>query len=471
MARWNLTRLGTGLSSRLLMMTVSFVMLVEIFVYAPSVARFRLDWLDERFEAAQLAVIALEAAPDAMVGEALGARLLDQVGVYAIVVPSTGDGPRRGIFRDMPPAMDLSLDLREATFFSLIADAVDTMVHRTNRVLWVRRDAPALAGNRIELLLDEKPMRDAMIAFSWRILGLSLLISFVTAALVFISLRWMIVRPLRGITASMMRFKENPEDATNALPPSTRRDEIGTVRRELADMETTVREALRQRARLAALGQAVTRINHDLRNILTTASLVSDRLTHSDNPEVRRVAPTLMASIDRAVQLCQRTLDYVREDGPRLQRGRFPLAGLVDEIAQVLTAPVGRRFEIANEVAPAMAIDADRDLMFRVISNLGHNAMSAGAGTLRVAAASENGQITITVADDGPGLPPKALANLFQPFAGSARAGGTGLGLAIARELMRAHGGDIALVKTDADGTLFRLTLPHPSDAAQQAAA
>lgn len=460
----------TGLSGRLLIMTVFFVMLVEVFVYAPSVARFRVDWLEQRVNAAQLTVIALEATPDQSVTVELANRLLDQVGAHAVVVPPTATGVRRGIFRDMPPAMDVSLDLRDPGFVTLISDAFGTLAHGGDRVLWIKANAPGLAGGRVDLLIDEAPLRQAMIAYSWRILALSLLISFMTAALIFVTLRWMIVRPLREITRSMIRFKENPEDASRDDTPSARSDEIGLVRRELASMEATVRQALRQRARLAALGEAVTRINHDLRNILTTVSLLSDRLSQSDDPEVRRVSPTLMAAIDRAVQLCQRTLDFAREGGPLLKRSRFPLCGLVDELQPVLAAPNGREFVLENAVPPQIEANADRDLIFRVLSNLGHNAAAAGACRLSITAEADQGDLVITVTDDGPGLPPKALANLFQPFAGAGRTGGTGLGLAIARELMRAHGGDVMLVRSDASGTVFRLRLPPPEGDVRRAA-
>lgn len=460
----------TGLSSRLLLMTVGFVMLVEVLVYAPSVARFRIEWLEQRVAAAQLTIIALEAAPEETVTTELANRLLGQVGAHAIVVPPNKSGIRRGVFRDMPPTADVSLDIRSIGPLPPIWDAFGTLVHSQDRVLWVKANAPNLPGGRIDLLIDEAPLRRAMIAFSWRILALSLLISFMTAALIFVSLRWMIVRPLRGIARSMVRFKENPEDVSRVEPPSRRSDEIGVVHRELAAMEETVRQSLRQRARLAALGEAVTRINHDLRNILTTVSLLSDRLSASDDPEVRRVSPTLMAAIDRAVQLCQRTLDFARDGGPLLKRSRFALADLVEEMKPVISAPNGREFRIDNRVAPEIAIEADRDLIFRVLSNLGHNAAAAGASRVVVTAASEGSDLTVEVSDDGPGLPPKAMANLFQPFAGAGRSGGTGLGLAIARELMRAHGGDVVLARSDAGGTAFRLRLPASPSSLPEAA-
>jgi len=464
MTRLRLPPLASSLSARLLWLTVLFVMLIEVLIYAPSAARFRQTWLEDRLAAARLAVTALEASGDDAVSVDLANRLLDHVGAHAIVVPGA-NGTRRGIFREMPPMADLRVDLAGAGPVTLIVDAFDTMLARRNRVLWVRGVDPTAPDVPIELVIDERPLHEAMVAYSWRILLLSLIISLFTAALVFLSLQWTLVRPLRQIAASMMRFKENPEDVADPPAPSRRNDEIGLVRRELAEMEHAVRQALHQRSRLAALGEAVTRINHDLRNILTTASLVSDRLADSDDPDVRRAAPTLIAAIDRAVQLCARTLDFARDGGPILQRGTVPLAALVDDVAQVVGAQVvdttgGHPFVVVNAVPETLTVDGDRDLLFRVLANLAHNARGAGAGRLTVGATAADGEVRIEVADDGPGMPPKAVANLFRPFSGAGRAGGTGLGLAIARELMRAHRGDVQLVRTDAGGTVFVLTLP-----------
>ena len=232
-------------------------------------------------------------------------------------------------------------------------------------------------------------------------------------------------------------------------------------------MQGTVRQALRQRAHLAALGTAVTKINHDLRGILSTARLVSDGLADSAAPEVRRVVPTLVAAFDRAVALCTRTLDFTRETPPPLVRERFAFAALVDDVAQALAvthaADPARNDDprIRNDVAAALVVAADRDQLYRVLFNLCRNAFEAGAQHVTVVGELGESVVAIEIADDGPGLPPKARDNLFQPFTGSARLGGTGLGLAIARELMRAHGGDIALIDSTAKGTIFRLTLPR----------
>jgi signal transduction histidine kinase len=268
------------------------------------------------------------------------------------------------------------------------------------------------------------------------------------------------VTPLRRLTAAMIAFRENPEDAARVVIPAGRDDEMGLAQRELATMQETVRQALRHNARLAALGTAVTKINHDLRNILATARLMSDSLAESEVPEVKRVTPRLLAAIDRAVALCTGTLSFTREDAAPLRPSRFALAGLVEEIAEVIEGKGEEAPRLLNHVAPTLMVEADRNQLFRVVSNLARNAIEAGARRVTIGARRDARATSIEIADDGPGLPPKARDNLFRPFAGSARPGGTGLGLAIARELMRAHGGDITLESSGAGGTVFCLTLP-----------
>ena len=251
-----------------------------------------------------------------------------------------------------------------------------------------------------------------------------------------------------------------------------RRDEIGIMQRELATMESAVRSALHQQTRLAALGSAVAKINHDLRNILTTAQLTSDRLAESTDPKVRHMARMAVGSIDRAVRLCSQTLDYARDDMPRPVRARFALAELLDDVGEVVRLLTENRAQWENTVPADFELDADRDQMFRVLVNLGRNAAEAGASRVRVRTfVKGSGRAIIELSDDGPGLPPKAKERLFAPFMGSARPGGTGLGLAIARELIQAHGGSLTLARSDASGTVFAIELQAVPSAAQARAA
>jgi signal transduction histidine kinase len=455
-----------SLSARLLVLTVFFVMLGEVMIFAPSVGRFRITYLEGKIAAGHLAVLALEATPDNVVSQPLADQLLAHVGALGIVLHKRNNITLM-IDSEMPPKVDATFDLRDIHFMPAIREAFVTLLGSRDRVLRVLDQSPKDPNSTVEVLLYEEPLRKEMWEFGIRILELSIIISLVAAALVFLSLQWLLVRPMRRITAAMIAFRADPEDASRDIVPSKRSDEIGVAQRELAVMQDTVRQALRQRAHLAALGTAVTKINHDLRGILSTARLVSDGLADSAAPEVRRVVPTLVAAIDRAVALCTRTLDFTRETPPPLLRQRFAFAALVDDVAQALTvvhaAQPARNGDprIRNEVAAELMISADRDQLYRVLFNLCRNAFEAGAQHVMVAGEPGDGVIAIEIADDGPGLPPKARDNLFQPFTGSARLGGTGLGLAIARELMRAHGGDIVLVDSTAKGTIFRLILPR----------
>jgi signal transduction histidine kinase len=446
-----------SLSARLLVLTVFFVMLSEVFIFVPSVARFRMTYFDNHLAAAHLASLALAASPNGKLDQPMTNLILRDVGAHAVILHRPNgmvfmlDGP-------VVPQPDVTFDLTKGNVPIWIQRSLETLARSDNRVMRVVGPAPTEPGATVELLLDEAPLRREMWDFGVRILELSVVISLTTAALVYLSLQWLLVRPMRRITESMTSFRQDPEDATRRIVPSGRRDEIGRAENELAMLQETVRGALAQRARLAALGTAVTKVNHDLRAILATARLVSDGLADSAAPEVRRVAPRLFEAIDRAVALCTRTLDFSREGAPPFSPSRFELSPLIEEIEPAMAGDNGVAIEA--DVPQGLMVRADRDQLFRVLLNLTQNALEAGARHVRFSASAENGTVAIDVADDGHGLPPRARENLFRPFFGSARPGGTGLGLAIARELMRGQGGDLALVDTTGAGTTFRLNLP-----------
>jgi len=454
--------IGGGLSARLLVLTVIFVMASVLLVFLPSVTRERTSYLDDRIDAAHLAIFTLEATPDKMVSKELSDMLLAHVGAHAIVVHMADRTLM--LAQDMPPSVAATYDLRTESMLQMMGDTMATLFHSGKRVVRVLGVSPKDRNVTVEVVLNEGPLRRQLLGFGARVFAISLLISLITAALVYLTLRWLLVAPLRRMTASMMTFRDNPEDETRVIRPSQRRDEVGLAERELATMQETVRQSLRQKEHLAALGTAVSKINHDLRGILSTARLTSDSLAGSTSPEVKRAVPALLAAIDRAVALCTGTLNYTRESVPPLHRSRFSLATLADELIGEGAAANG--FRVVNEVPASVTVYADRDQLLRVLENLTRNASECGAHCCAIGAARNGSGLRIAVSDDGPGLPPKARAHLFTPFSGSARPGGTGLGLAIAREIMRAHGGDIALERSDAGGTIFTLTLPMDGDAA-----
>lgn len=453
-----------SLSARLLVLTAVFVMLAEVLIYAPSIARFRWTYFEDHIAAGHLAALALEATPDQMVDPKLQRELLEHAGAHGVVL-QRAMSKALVLSDDMPPSVDVMIDLRRGSFFDKIADAFGTLLERNNRVLRVRGPSPQDPKIIVEVILDETPLRHAMYDFSGRILAVSLVISLIAAAFVYISLLWLMVRPLRRLTESMVAFREQPEDPNRIIEPSRRGDEIGLAEREFAVLQRRLRAALGHRARLATLGEAVAKINHDLRGILSTAQLVSDRLASSNDPEVRRATPVLMKSIDRAVTLCSRILDFSRPR-PEIAAETFVLNDLVNDMAAALSPVLPPGAEISHNISNELDIYADREQLFRAFSNLIRNAAEAGATRVAVGARFEATPVgrraIIEIADNGPGLPEPVRQRLFQPFAGT-RAGGTGLGMAIAHDLARAHGGDLTLVSTGPEGTAFRFSLPQPA--------
>lgn len=453
-------RFLTGMSGRLLALTVCFVMLAEVLVYLPSVARFRKIYLEDQIAKAHLAALALEASPNKAVDDPLAMDLLMHAGAHAIVLKS----PHRRMLMlgdRVPSSVDATFDLGRQTFVDWTGQALATLMQRQNRILRVIDRSPRDAGVIVEVLLDETPLRRAMYAYSGRILTLSIIISLIAAALVYWVLQWWMVRPMARLTESMMRFSGNPEDEGTTIVPSGRSDEIGIAELELAAMQREVRGALRQKTRLAAVGSAVAKIHHDLRNMLATAVLVSDRLAGIDDPEVQRLVPRLYEAIDRAVTLTSRTLDYLREEAPPLRESVFDVRDLLADVDRSIGARDGAPPLLATDgSALDSEIAGDRDQLFRVFSNLALNAAQAGATTVRIDAERVDSRIVIDVRDDGTGIPAKVRERLFLPFAGSGRHHGAGLGLVIAREIVVAHGGALRLVESSAGGTTFRVELP-----------
>ncbi len=448
----------TGLSARLLVLTIFFVMLSEVFIYAPSIGRYRLVYMEERIAAAHLAALAMGSPEGVAMSTRLTAEILEHARSHRIVCRNTSE--MATLVGEASPEIDEVYDLREAAFFPLIWEAFLVLGRGENRMIEVVGPSPKDPETLVRTVIDEAPMRYEMLGYSERILFLSIIISLITATLVYFSLQLLFVRPMLGITESMIAFRADPEDTRYSVAPGSRTDEIGRARRELAEMQRALRQALRQRSRLAALGTAVTKINHDLRNILASAQLVSDHIRVSPDPRVRKIAPTLLGALDRAIKLCSQTLAFAHDGELPPSHTRFDLRPLVEEVVSDLgeTRPDGARF--VCEVPNDFAVEADRDQLGRVLTNLTLNAYQAKAQTVRIGASLANDTVTIEIADDGPGLAEPARAHLFEPFSGSNRIGGTGLGLSIARDLMRGHGGDVRLSETGDGGTVFEIELP-----------
>ncbi|ODA65979.1 putative sensor histidine kinase TcrY [Methyloligella halotolerans] len=454
---------GPGLSAKLLFLTIVFVMIAEVLVFVPSVSNFRRQWLHDRLVAAQLAALSAEAAPNGNLPMNLRDELLMKARVLSIFM-RRADSRRIILNMDKPTEIDAFFDLRSPSWPELIRDAMMVYFAPDDRVIRVIGE-PGMGGGEVMIVvMEEGPLKAAMIDYGLHILGLSIFISVITGALVYLTLVTLLVRPMMRLTGNIVRFREKPEDPTRIIEPSGRHDEIGQAEYALSSMENQLASTLSQKRRLAALGLAVSKVSHDLRNMLASVQLLSDRLGTVDDPTVQRVVPKVLASTERAIRLCENTLDYGHVQEAKPARSRFRLEGLVDEIADGLSLPrddIGWRTEIGK----GLQVEADYDQLFRVINNLLSNAVQAlenargNDGQIALRAGREKGATVIEIADNGPGVPAMAKAHLFEAFQTVARKGGTGLGLAIAAELIQAHGGEIVLVDTE-EGATFRLTLP-----------
>ncbi|MGA8423695.1 MAG: HAMP domain-containing sensor histidine kinase [Pseudolabrys sp.] len=442
-------------------------MVAEILIYVPSVANFRLNWLSDRLAAAHTAALVLDAAPSGMVPESLAKQILNSIGARAVAM-KMGNQRRLLAAADVPSEIAQDIDMRQRSWWHSIMDAFETLLTcKQGDVMRVVGSAP-MGGDFLEIILNEQPLCKAMWTFSVNILMLSLAISCITAMLLFFALHYLLVRPMWRITENMIAFRADPENPSRIIAESGRQDEIGTAEEELGVMQRELASMLHQRSRLAALGLAVSKINHDLRNLLASAQLFSDQLSTSPDPKVQRFAPKLMRALERAIAFCQSTLSYGGAQEAAPERKTIEVEPLIEEVHEALGLGLDVPIRWIVAVERGLTVEADHDQLFRVLVNLARNAVQAletrGArdparDQIRITGRREGRVAVIEVSDTGPGVPEKARAHLFQAFQGSARAGGIGLGLAIAAELVRAHGGEIRLVPGTI-GATFSISIP-----------
>lgn len=455
-----------GLSGKLLLLTIPLILIVEILIYVPSIANFRVNRLNDRLAAANTAALVLDAAPSGMVPDALARQILASIGARAVAIKS-GQQRRLLAAADMPKKIDHDVDMREIGVGSAIFDAFRVMLDSGDEVMRILGPAPG-SGQFIEVVVDEKPLRDAMFRFSRNVLLLSLVMTSITAGLIYYALHHLFVRPMRRVTANLVAFHENPESTARIIEPSKRTDEIGVAERELSDMQRDLVSMLHQKSHLAALGLAVSKINHDLRNLLASSQLLSDQLASVPDPRVQRFAPKLMRSLERAIAFCQSTLSYGKAQEAAPDRRMVLIEPVINEVRESAGLASDTSIEWINAIERGLTVDADPDQLFRVLLNLVRNAAQAleseksGAGVarqIRVTGRREGAVTILEISDTGPGIPEKAKAHLFEAFQGSSRDGGTGLGLAIAAELVRAHSGELSLVEGTL-GATFRIMIP-----------
>lgn len=458
--------LARGLSTKLVLLTILFVMLAEVLIFVPSIANFRLRWLEERLTTAATVGIVLMQDISGNLSRDLQNDVLMALGAKAVAVRDEGVSQML-VVSEVPPQVDQHVDLASAGIWASIREAMDTMLFGGDRVLRVFGHVGE-SDKEFEIIIDDQGLREAMLVYARNVAILSLIISLITAALVFYAIDRIMIGPIRNMTRAMLRFAAAPQDPTHKIEASRRADEIGVAERELAEMQGSLQRMLHEQKHLADLGLAVSKINHDMRNLLAAAQLMSDRLRPVKDATVQNFLPRLLRTLDRAVAYSEGVLAYGRTQEAPPSRRLIHLQRLVDDVQALFSLDPDSRIEFLNEVPPDFEVDADAEQLFRVLANLCRNSIQAMAADhgenvvkrLTVSAGRTGSVARILVEDTGPGLPKKARENLFAAFRGAARSGGTGLGLAIAQELVRAHGGSLELVESRGGRTVFAITIP-----------
>jgi signal transduction histidine kinase len=455
-----------GLSARLLILTVLFVSLGGMLALPPSLAAFEEQWLLDRVRAAELASLTADLAPNQVVSQQVREQILNGAGVTNIAIQT--DGMRRLVLPGgrMPRAPYL-VDLRKHSFTSYLRAPFQTLLGGSGRSVRVLAEPRFRKADFVEIVAPDAELKRALARYLWRLLAVLAFVSSMAGLLVYLSLNFFLVRPMQRITRAMERFRADPEDPAARVYPSGRRDELGRAELELDQMQADLRAALRERGRLAALGEAVAKINHDLRNMLTSAQIASERLAALKDPKVSQALPRLTRALDRAVKLATDVLAYGKTEEAAPDARPVPLAPALEAAAEEAQLS-GEGVRLQAEIGKGEQVLADPDQLHRIMVNLLRNAREAieqqqgrwEPGLVKVTLSREPTGAVLRFADNGPGLSARSRERLFQPFAGSTRSGGAGLGLAIARELAQGHGGDLTLAESGDKGAIFELRLP-----------
>jgi signal transduction histidine kinase len=460
-----------GLAARVLAVTIGFVLLAMGLFYVTRLTAHREMWLHNKISGAQTTVEAFGLAGPTPPPQDLAQKILHSVDVKWLAVDAPA-GRREFVVAGGPPAGAESITVDDSSYLESMAATFHSLFAEPRTV--VRLSAPAQANQpAIEFAFDETQLIQSLWRVSANFLAISLTIAAVVTCVLWAALWRMVLQPVRRLTSNIIAFGESPQDASRVIAPCGRGNEIGRAEAALAVMQRSLAHELAQGKRLAELGMAVARINHDLRNILSAAQLISDRLATIQDPLAQRLAPRLVATLDRAIQFCQSTLTYGASRELPPSRRRFDLSELVEQVVESGQAEHDAAVDYNIDIPPRFCVYADPDHILRVLENLSRNAaqalMAKGATdgrpkAIRFAAIRTDGLALIEISDTGPGFPADQNERIFEPFHKSTSDVGAGLGLAIAADLVTRNGGAITLAPAKADdfycGARFLIKLP-----------
>ena len=457
-----------GLTGRIVLLTVIpalIIVLVLYFVFSITMIQahqFRFRYIAKAMHIARI----VNEAPNNFIAPDIQSDLLDLANFKAVIV---NDGKSRIVLTQSDKFLNISevLDLRTANWSSRVLSAIQTLAFKKSEVIKVIGAVPN--AESVEVILDRKFIRLAMLRYTRQFVQLMFVILALVSIGGYVTLRFILVRPLQRMTQNMASFGHRPEDVSLIWQPSERVDEIGLAEHALADMETSLSAELHQKRRMAELGQSVSKINHELRNLLTSAYLISEQMEQAKDSTMQRALPRLGETLDRAIAFCEATLAYGRVQEPSPKKETVRLNDMMDDLRD-LAEKNGRIFvQFESDIPDKLTVEADRDQLSRAFANIVRNAVQAFlAGNdgqhdtvpkIRFSANEDDGNICVVIEDNGPGLPEKIKKDPFTAFHGTTKAGGSGLGLAISAELVQLQGGFLTYEDTQ-KGTRFHFTFP-----------
>jgi len=450
---------------KLLLLICICVILTEALVFIPSIANRQHRWFENQHRFAYALSLSVSKSDEYGLEE----RALTNLELVELTIISPNGAEKKIITEQPSVTIDKRVDLDKSTDLNYIVSSIRTLFIGGNRIIHIIGKIGD-DGTKLSLLTRDYSLREALFQFSERFFFSSLAIALIVATAIYLLVTEILLRPIYRIYSNMLDFVMAPDDPRAILVPQCRDDEIGLAERRIAAIESELQRSYTHQKHLADLGLAISKINHDMRNLLASAQLISDRLAAIDDPLIKRLTPKLLRTIDRAISYTRNILVYGRtqEQSPNCQQ--LHLKSLVDEMIDMLELGQYGNIRIDNKVADDFEIKADREQFHRIFTNLCRNAAQALASDtannqdithiITINAHYEGEEAVIDVSDTGPGLPDRAREHLFQPFRGSVHGNGTGLGLAICHELIRAHNGTIRLID-EAVGAHFEIRLPH----------
>lgn len=458
------------LSNKFLLMTMLAVLVAEILIFIPSTASMRMRWLTNLLDTVAPVALVLEDEKDQIRSRDSQDKILYATNSKSISI--TTDGQTSVLATSAQPfIVDANVNPRQTSESQAIWDAFATLFDSTERNLRVTSTIPN-TDKTLEIVISSLPLRSALLVYARYVAIISLLISIMAAGFIYLIIHEMLLRPVIRMHRDMISFAEKPDDPSRIILPEQRQDELGIAQQQLALMQTNLQQTYTERKHLADLGMAVSKINHDMRNILASAQLMSDSLAEVKDPAVKRFAPRLIRTLSRAISYSESVVAYGRTKEAAPNPRRTVLHSIVQDVEDVINSDNLHNISFINEVPDDFILTTDDEQLFRILTNLCRNAMQALQSMpdpigeedfkkqITVQATTAHNQIFIDVRDNGPGLSPKAKENLFTAFRGSTRNDGTGLGLVIVQDLVRANGGEILYCEESQPGAHFRIILP-----------